>query len=143
MSTKKRLPQPWLKGGRTWEVRQAGTITNDLHALEKLLRRIRGDREPTLHVCYEAGTCDFVIADCVVQDREVCALYLVNFDSLVRLGLTLWNPILMMSGSIRFGRDVYNYTWTVFSSRRLRAYGALLRLCGRAHISSKRQERAV
>ena len=86
MSTKKRLPQPWPKGGRTGEVRQAGTITNDLHALEKLLRRIRGDREPTLHVCYEAGTCDFVIADCVVQDREVCALSLVNFDSLCPVG---------------------------------------------------------
>jgi hypothetical protein len=86
MSTKKRLPQPWLKGGRTGEVRQAGTITNDLHALEKLLRRIRGDREPTLRVCYEAGTCDFVIADCVVQDREVCALSLVNFDSLCPVG---------------------------------------------------------
>ena len=32
------------EGGRTGEVRQAGTITNDLHALEKLLRRIRGDQ---------------------------------------------------------------------------------------------------
>jgi len=48
-----------------------------------------------------------------------------------------------MSGSIRFGRDEYNYSWTVFSSRRLRVRGALLRLCGRTHISSKRQERAV
>ena len=62
------------EGGRTGEVRQAGTITNDLHALEKLLRRIRGDQERTLHVCYEAGPCGFVIArrlkqlgiDCVV-----------------------------------------------------------------------------
>jgi transposase len=50
------------EGGRTGEVRQAGTITNDLHALEKLLRRIRGDKERTLHVCYEAGPCGFVIA---------------------------------------------------------------------------------
>ena len=40
------------EGGRSGEVRQAGTITNDLHALEKLLRRIRGDRERSLHVCY-------------------------------------------------------------------------------------------
>ena len=38
------------------------TITNDLHALEKLLRRIRGDQARTLHVCYEAGPCGFVIA---------------------------------------------------------------------------------
>jgi len=43
-------------------VRQAGTITNDLHALEKLLRRIRGDREHTLHVCYEAGPCGLDLA---------------------------------------------------------------------------------
>lgn len=50
------------EGGRAGEVRQAGTITNDLHALEKLLRRLRGDRKRTLHVCYEAGPCGFVIA---------------------------------------------------------------------------------
>ncbi|MEI8123082.1 MAG: transposase [bacterium] len=50
------------EGGRTGEVRQAGTITNDLHAVEKLMRRIRGDQERTLHVCYEAGPCGFVIA---------------------------------------------------------------------------------
>ena len=50
------------EGGRTGEVRQAGTITNDLHALEKLMRRIRGEQERTLHVCYEAGPCGFVIA---------------------------------------------------------------------------------
>ena len=50
------------EGGRTGEVRQAGTITNDMHAVEKLLRRIRGDQERTLHVCYEAGPCGFVIA---------------------------------------------------------------------------------
>jgi hypothetical protein len=43
------------EGGRTGEVRQAGTITNDLHALEKLLRRIRGEGERTLHVCYSRG----------------------------------------------------------------------------------------
>jgi len=49
------------EAGRTGEVRQAGTITNDLHALEKLLRRIRGDQGRPLHVCYEAGPCGFVI----------------------------------------------------------------------------------
>jgi len=62
------------EGGRAGEVRQAGTITNDLHALEKLLRKIRGEGGRTLHVCYEAGPCGFVIArrlkqlgiDCVV-----------------------------------------------------------------------------
>lgn len=62
------------EGTRNGEVRQAGTITNDLHALEKLLRRIRGEGQRTLHVCYEAGPCGFVIArrlkqldiDCIV-----------------------------------------------------------------------------
>jgi transposase len=62
------------EGGRGGEMRQAGTISNDLHALEKLLTRIRAGQERTLHVCYEAGPCGFVIArrlqqlgvDCVV-----------------------------------------------------------------------------
>jgi transposase len=62
------------EGGRTGEVRQAGTITNDLHALEKLLRRIRGDQERTLHVCYEAGPCGFVIARRLKQLGIVCTV---------------------------------------------------------------------
>jgi transposase len=62
------------EGGRTGEVRQAGTITNDLHALEKLLRRILGDRERTLHVCYEAGPCGFVIARRLKQLGIACTV---------------------------------------------------------------------
>ena len=62
------------EGGRDGEVRQAGTITNDLHALEKLLRRIRGDQERTLHVCYEAGPCGFVIARRLKQLRIACVV---------------------------------------------------------------------
>ena len=62
------------EGGRDGEVRQAGTITNDLHALEKLLRRIRGDQERTLHVCYEAGPCGFVIARRLKQLRIECTV---------------------------------------------------------------------
>ena len=62
------------EGGRAGEVLQAGTITNDLHALEKLLRRIRGDREPTLHVCYEAGPCGFVIARRLKQLGIACVV---------------------------------------------------------------------
>jgi len=62
------------EGGRTGEVRQAGTITNDLHALEKLLRRIRGDRERSLHVCYEAGPCGFVIARRLKQLGVSCVV---------------------------------------------------------------------
>lgn len=60
--------------GRNGEVRLAGTIANDLHAIERLLIRICNGRERTLRVCYEAGPCAFVIArrlkqlgiDCVV-----------------------------------------------------------------------------
>jgi len=62
------------EGGRTGEVRQAGTITNDLHALEKLLRRIRGEGERTLHVCYEAGPCGFVIARRLKQLGICCTV---------------------------------------------------------------------
>jgi len=62
------------EGGRDGEVRQAGTITNDLHALEKLLRRIRGDQERTLHVCYEAGPCGFVIVRRLKQLRIECTV---------------------------------------------------------------------
>ena len=62
------------EGGRAGEVRQAGTITNDLHALEKLLRRIRGERERTLHVCYEAGPCGFVIARRLKQLGIACVV---------------------------------------------------------------------
>ena len=48
--------------GRNGEVRSVSTIPNDLPALERLLRRLRGNPAATLHVCYEAGPCGFVIA---------------------------------------------------------------------------------
>ena len=62
------------EGVRNGEVRLVGTIPNDLNSLQKLLARIRGSKEPTLHICYEAGPCGFVLArrlkklgiDCVV-----------------------------------------------------------------------------
>jgi transposase len=50
------------EAGRHGEVRQAGTISNDLHALEKLISRIRSGRAYTIGACYEAGPCGFVIA---------------------------------------------------------------------------------
>src|SRR5258708_6291402 len=43
------------------EVRLYGSISNDLHAPEKLLSKLRADGS-TLHVVYEAGPCGFVIA---------------------------------------------------------------------------------
>jgi len=62
------------EGARTGEVRKAGTITNDLQCLEKLLRRIREDRERRLHVCYEAGPCGFVIARRLEQLGIACTV---------------------------------------------------------------------
>jgi transposase len=61
------------EGGRDGEVRDYGTISNDLHALEKTLRKLGADGA-TLHVVYEAGPTGFVIyrrllqlgIDCVV-----------------------------------------------------------------------------
>lgn len=48
------------EGGRLGEVRQYGKISNDLHALEKLLPRIGGENV-RLHFVYEAGPTGFVI----------------------------------------------------------------------------------
>lgn len=62
MSTKKPSPRRVAEAGRHGEVRQAGTISNDLHALEKLISRIRSGRACTIRACYEAGPCGFVIA---------------------------------------------------------------------------------
>src|SRR3954447_6999885 len=63
--------------GRAGEVRSYGTISHDLHALEKVMYKLRkeGDEGRELRVCYEAGPCGFGIArrllqvgiDCVVM----------------------------------------------------------------------------
>lgn len=52
------------EGGRDGEVRTYGTITGDLHSLEKVIARLRKQygSEVELHFCYEAGPCGFVIA---------------------------------------------------------------------------------
>ncbi len=51
--------EPGSKG----EIRLFGTITNDLHALQKALARIRkAHPSAQLEVAYEAGPCGFVIA---------------------------------------------------------------------------------
>lgn len=46
--------------GRDGEVRSYGTISSDLHALERALTKLRADGS-TLHVAYEAGPTGFVI----------------------------------------------------------------------------------
>jgi transposase len=48
------------------EVRLYGSISNDLHALEKLMCKLRADGS-ILHVVYEAGPCGFVIYRRLVQ----------------------------------------------------------------------------
>ena len=52
------------EGGRQGEVRELGAISNDLHALEKLIARLRKAHGPdvVIRVCYEAGPCGFGIA---------------------------------------------------------------------------------
>jgi len=62
--------------GRNGEVRDSGAISNDLHAIEKFITRLRKAHGPDviIRVCYEAGPCGFGIArrlkqlgiDCVV-----------------------------------------------------------------------------
>ena len=50
--------------GRAGEVRESGAISNDLHALEKFLARLRKAHgsEVQIHAAYEAGPCGFGIA---------------------------------------------------------------------------------
>jgi len=63
------------EGRRNGEVRVHSTITNDLHALEKALRRIRGAHPAaTLEACYEAGPCGFGIARRLGQLGVPCAV---------------------------------------------------------------------
>jgi transposase len=62
-------------GGRTGEVRVYGTISNDLQALEKALRKIRqANGGARLEVCYEAGPCGFGIARRLAQLKVACTV---------------------------------------------------------------------
>jgi transposase len=63
------IAEPDLKG----EIRLFGTITNDLHALEKALHRIRkAHPDATLEIAYEAGPCGFGIARRLKQLNVSC-----------------------------------------------------------------------
>jgi transposase len=57
--------------GPEGEVRLYGSISNDLHALEKLARKLGGDNI-VLHFVYEAGPCGFVIARRLAQLKIDC-----------------------------------------------------------------------
>jgi len=61
------------QAGRQGEIRLWGTITNDLHALEKALSRVR-QAHPGAHleVAYEAGPCGFGIARRLQQLHVPC-----------------------------------------------------------------------
>ena len=61
--------------GRNGEVRLYGTLSNDLHALEKALRKIRQAHDGArLEVCYEAGPCGFGIARRLAQLKVACTV---------------------------------------------------------------------
>jgi len=50
--------------GRKGEVRESGAISNDLHAVEKWIGRLRKahGKDVILRACYEAGPCGFGLA---------------------------------------------------------------------------------
>lgn len=57
--------------GRTGEQRLYGTISSDLHALEKALRKLGGEGI-TLHVAYEAGPTGFGLSRRLQQLKIAC-----------------------------------------------------------------------
>ena len=61
------------QAGLKVEIRLFGSITNDLHALEKALQRIRKAHPGAiLEIAYEAGPCGFVIARRLQQLKVPC-----------------------------------------------------------------------
>ncbi|AHF89101.1 transposase [Opitutaceae bacterium TAV1] len=60
-------------GGREGEVRLYGQISNDLHAIEKALRKIGSDGG-ALHVAYEAGPTGYVIYRRLMQLQIECVV---------------------------------------------------------------------
>ena len=60
--------------GRTGEVRDSGSISNDLQAVEKWIARLRKahGKKTRLHACYEAGPCGFGIARRLQQLEVEC-----------------------------------------------------------------------
>src|SRR4051812_44632912 len=61
------------EGGRGGEVRMYGRISSDLHALERVLAKIRGE-DVVLHVVYEAGPTGFVVYRRLQQLKIDCAV---------------------------------------------------------------------
>ena len=59
------------EAGRLGEVRLYGTISSDLHALEKVLHKLGGDGV-ALHVVYEAGPTGYVLYRRLQQLKIAC-----------------------------------------------------------------------
>jgi transposase len=59
---------------RQGQIRPYGSITNSLHALERIIARLRQQygRETELHFCYEAGPCGFVLVRRLIQLGHHC-----------------------------------------------------------------------
>jgi hypothetical protein len=64
------------EAGRKGEVRSYGKISNDLHAMEKVLTKLRREhgKDVEMHVCYEAGPCGYVLARRLRQDRAFASI---------------------------------------------------------------------
>ena len=64
------------ESGRTGPMHDLGAISNDLHAVEKLLARLRKGYGPDVMIraCYEAGPCGFGIARRLEQLGVDCAV---------------------------------------------------------------------
>ena len=64
------------EAGRGGEVRDTGAISNDLHAVEKWIARLRKvhGKKTQLRACYEAGPCGFGIARRLKQLGVECAV---------------------------------------------------------------------
>lgn len=60
--------------GRSGEIRNLGKMSNSLHAVEKLIARLRKQYGPDvrLNFCYEAGPCGFVLVRRLVQLGHEC-----------------------------------------------------------------------
>jgi transposase len=70
------IPSAVAEEGRKGEVRDTGAISNDLHALEKFIARLRKAHGPdvVMHTCYEAGPCGFGIARRLKQLGVECSV---------------------------------------------------------------------
>ena len=63
------------EGGSRGEARIFGSISHDLHALEKAIARLRKAHPGAmLEVCYEAGPCGFGIARRLQQLKIACSV---------------------------------------------------------------------